>query len=51
MNYVLPNGDIVDLGKYDKDDLIEIEDVIDMPLSQKELAELLFIQSGIVVAG
>lgn len=47
MKYELPNGEIIDLGIYTLEDCIPLNDIAD----QKELAEELFNQTGIIVAG
>lgn len=53
MKYLLPNNKIVDLEEYTIDDLIQIDDHENKinEQNQKELAQLLFKQSGIIVAG
>lgn len=47
MKYELPNGEVIDLGIYTLKDCIPLNDIAD----QKELAEELFNQTGIIVAG
>lgn len=47
MKYELPNGEVIDLGIYTLEDCIPLNDIAD----QKELAEVLFNQTGIIVAG
>ena len=47
MKYELPNGEVIDLGIYTLEDCIPLNDIA----NQKELAEVLFNQTGIIVAG
>lgn len=49
MKYKLPNGEVIDLGIYTIDDC-EIFNEDEMSFTQKELSDLLFEKTGILVA-